>query len=73
MPTTSWLSSATRFICRSPIWAQRALRAYHKIADNVGWGPGGVEASYDFQGAKNTAANAMVTVTVTLVNDVASY
>jgi hypothetical protein len=34
-------------------------------------GPGGVEASYDFQGAKNTAANAMVTVT--LVNDVASY
>jgi hypothetical protein len=49
------------------------LRAYHKIADNVGWGPGGVEASYDFQGARNTAANAMVTVTVTLVNDVASY
>jgi hypothetical protein len=47
------------------------LRAYHKIADNVGWSPGGVEASYDFQGAKNTAANAMVTVT--LVNDVASY
>lgn len=34
-------------------------------------GPGGIEASYDFQGAKNTAANAMVTVT--LVNDVASY
>jgi len=34
-------------------------------------GPGGVEASYDFQGARNTAANAMVTVT--LVNDVASY
>ena len=34
-------------------------------------GPGGVEVSYDFQGARNTAANAMVTVT--LVNDVASY
>jgi hypothetical protein len=34
-------------------------------------GPGGVEASYDFQGAKNTVANAMVTVT--LVNDVAAY
>jgi hypothetical protein len=30
-----------------------------------------VEASYDFQGAKNTAANAMLTVA--LINDVSAY
>jgi hypothetical protein len=34
-------------------------------------GPGGVEASYDFQGAKDVAEGCMVTITLT--NDVSSY
>jgi hypothetical protein len=34
-------------------------------------GPGGIEASYDFQGAKNTQSQTMVEIT--LINDVVSY
>jgi hypothetical protein len=34
-------------------------------------GPGGIEASYDFQGAKDATLGKMLTIT--LINDVESY
>jgi hypothetical protein len=46
-----------------PVWAN--IRPCAVCSRQSREGPGGVQASFDFRGAKNTAAGRMLTVTLT--------